>query len=103
MSSATTVRSRKICREYAPALTPNASPGLWTSVSRAHSPNTSRGTCCGTSIATAIAFVTKSATTTPTMIDQKVADSELFLCIFFALLAREAEACVRQRIEADEV
>src|SRR5690242_8869804 len=97
------VSSRKICREYGPALTPNAAPGLCTSVSLAQSPNTSRGTCCGTSSATASAFVAKSATTTETMIDQKVVDSDLFLCIFFALLAREAEARVRQCIETIEV
>src|SRR4051794_17576121 len=97
------VSSRKICREYGPALTPKAAPGLCTRVSRAHSPNTSRGTCCGTSSATASAFVAKSEMTTKTMIDQKVADSDLFLCIFFALLAREAEARVRQRIEPIEV
>ena len=37
------------------------------------------------------------------MIDQNVADSELLLCIFFALFAREAEARMGQRIEAIEV
>src|SRR6476469_145898 len=57
------VSSRKICREYGPALTPNAAPGLCTSVSLAQSPNTSRGTCCGTRSATASAVVAKSAKT----------------------------------------
>ena len=57
VTTATTVRTMKIQREYDPRCSPKAAPGLYTSVRRNHSPRTSCGTQAGESASTAIRLV----------------------------------------------
>src|SRR6478672_5821369 len=66
-------------------------------------PNTSCGTCSGTSMLTAIPFVIRSRITTRTITPQKILVLLLLLGILFLLLAVEAEAGVRERVQAVEV
>src|SRR5690348_9500892 len=102
MTSAPTVSTMKMYREYSPRYRPNAAPWLRTSVSRSVSPTT----CCGwngASVFSAIIFVTMSATTmTATTGQNTTALGPLLLGIFLALLALDAVPRMRQGIEALE-
>src|SRR5215467_13548507 len=100
MTSATIVSAMKIQREYCPTCRPKAAPGLYTSVKRSHSPYTSCGIRSGTRCVRASALVQKSTVATSTRTGQNT--PELLLCIFLTLLAVDAVARVRQRIEAIE-
>src|SRR5690606_11206948 len=93
----------KIQREYGPRCSPKAAPGLYTSVRRTNSPNTSRGTRDGMSACTATHLVTTSSAITLSSTLQKGAALRLLLlAIFLALLAVDAEARMRQRGEPVE-
>src|SRR3954469_9785953 len=100
MNSATTVNIMKIQREYVPTCSPNAAPGLWTSVKRSHSPATGCGSPSNPSRDAAIAFVEKSIAVTITNTGQN--SPALLLRIFLTLFAVDAIAGVRQRIESLE-
>src|SRR5436190_8588033 len=97
ITSATSVSAAKIQRDSDPRFSPNAAPGLYTSRSCTALPNTS----CGIpriSARSAIAFVITSTTRTTSSTGQNIA-ALLRLRIFLALLALDAVARVRQRVE----
>src|SRR5674476_171942 len=98
ITSATSVSAVKIHRECAPRLSPNAAPGLYTSVSRIQLPSTSCWMRCGASSRSANPFVTTSITITKAKTGQKSV-LLLRLRIFLLLLALNAETGVRERIE----
>src|ERR1051326_1972870 len=100
MRSAPMVSAMNTQREWSPTWSPNAAPGLYTNVKRSQSPTTSRGTRSGISDRTASSFVATSLATMAIRIGQKV--FQLSLRIFFALLALDAVAGVRKRIETLE-
>src|SRR3954464_6042886 len=85
-----------------PRFSPNAAPGLYTSVSLRWLPRISCGMCCGASCAAAISLVTRSIATTVISVPQNRGGLGLALSIFFALLALDAVSGVRQRIETLE-
>src|ERR1035437_5923872 len=101
-ASAPRVSAVKIQRDQGPKCRPNAAPELKTSVNRSVSPSTSRGTRDGTRRSTATIFVTASASTTDATTPKKRRGFGLLLSIFLALLALDAVAGVRQRVEAFE-
>src|SRR4051812_1781030 len=85
-----------------PRFSPNAAPGLYTSVSLRWLPRISCGMCCGASCVAAISLVTRSIATTVISVPQKRGGLGLALSIFFALLALDAVSGVRQRVETLE-
>src|SRR5919107_3302483 len=101
MTSATSVSTAKIQRDCGPRLSPNAAPGLYTSVKRSVFPSTSCGMPRGCSMRSAIAFVITSTTRITRRIGQNSA-ALLRLRIFLALLALDAVARVRERVQSLE-
>src|SRR5580698_2883206 len=99
MTSAPSVSARNTHRENGPTYSPNAAPGLNTSVKRTVSPSTGCGSCRGTSSDTATSFVATSSATTVANVPQNRRPLPLFLSIFLALLARDAVPRVWQRVE----
>src|SRR5215813_6197880 len=97
MKRATTVNTMNIHREYTPTCSPNAAPGLCTSVNRIQSPKTARGNPSNCRRLAAIAFVQKSIAVTSTSTGQNT--PALLLRIFLALFAVDAVASMRERIE----
>src|SRR5829696_6230238 len=98
MTSATIVSTAKIQRDCGPRFSPNAAPGLYTSVNRSVFPSTSCGMPRGSSMRSAIAFVITSTTRTTRSIGQNSA-ALLPFRIFLALLALNAVARVRERVQ----
>src|SRR5688500_18748842 len=103
MTSAPMVSTRKTQREYSPTFRPNAAPRLYTSQKRTVSPMTSRGYGTPVSWSHAIHLVMTSLMTTAAMMLQKRRPLALLLSIFLTLLAGDAQARVRQRVEPVEV
>src|SRR3954469_17013193 len=95
MPSAMMVSAMKTQRECSPTFRPKAAPGLYTSVSRSQSPEMPRDS--GRSAVSAHHFVSTSAAVTAVTTAQNAA--ALFLRIFLALLAVDAIAGMRERVE----
>src|SRR5882672_9192798 len=99
-NSATTARPRKIQREFSPTCRPNAAPSLYTRRNCTTSPTMRSGSRRARNDS-AISLVTKSETTTAVAVPQNNRRSAA-LTIFLSGLALDAQAGVRERIEAVE-
>ena len=101
MTSAPIVSTMKIQREYGPRCRPNAAPGLYTSVSRSRLAEHLVRNARGAAARSAIAFVTTSSDDDRRRRTGQNSARVSFAtsCIFLALLALDAVARVRQRVE----